>query len=357
MLDGRSWLHHALLMRSATARLLGLLFPILVALATSTLLLVDYLRDLPVICAEGGGCDAIKRTAYAHVFGVPTPAFGVAAFAALGLLALLRNKRGRQLFEWGAGLVGVVGASLIVLQSRLGSFCIFCVITDISAVVVAIASLYRDRLDPPEVSREARREVGALAVVLAFAVPLAVASLKRPILPDVIAQELAKAPKGQIVVVDFADFECPFCRMTHEELEPLLEEHKSQIHLVRELVPLTRIHPHALDAARAACCGELLGKGDAMANSLFAAPVEELTVVGCEHLALTLGLDLTAYRACIADPRTDARIHADREVFDKASVKGDGLPLLWIGDQKLMGAHDRATLEHALETAIARAGS
>jgi uncharacterized membrane protein/predicted DsbA family dithiol-disulfide isomerase len=357
MLDGRSWLHHATLMRSATARLLALLLPILVALATSTLLLVDYLREIPVICAEGGGCDAIKRTPFSHVLGIPVPAFGVVAFLALGGLAIARGETGRRLYVWGAISVGIVGSGLIFLQSLIGAFCIFCVITDAASIVIALSALYRNRLCPPAISGSSRREAGVIALALALVVPLAVAVLKRPALPPVIAEELAKAPKGQVVVVDFADFECPFCRMTHEELEPLLEEHKSQIHLVRELVPLTRIHPHALDAARAACCGELLGKGDAMANALFAAPVEQLTVPGCEQLALTLGLDLTAYRACITDPHTDARIHADRETFDKASVKGDGLPLLWIGEQKLMGAHDRATLQHVLDKAIARAGS
>jgi predicted DsbA family dithiol-disulfide isomerase len=281
----------------------------------------------------------------------------VVAFLGLGVLAMLRGDIGRRLYTLAAGAVGVAGAGFILLQGYLGAFCIFCVITDSSSVIIALVALSRHSWDPPAVSASARREVGAVALALSFLVPLAVAAFKRPIVPPVIAEELAKAPKGQVVVVDFADFECPFCRMTHEELEPLLEAHKGQVKVVRELVPLTRIHRHALDAARAACCGELLGKGDAMANALFSAPVEELTVPGCEQIALTLGLDLTAYRACIADPRTDARIHADRETFDKATVKGDGLPLIWIGEHKLMGAQDRAALQRALDQAIARVGS
>jgi len=381
MRTGQPVLHHAL-MRSATARLLAPLLPILTALAASTLLLVDYMRGVPVICAEGGGCDAIKRTPFAHVLGIPTPAFGVVAFLVVGVLALLKGERARQLFGWAAVVVGAVGGTLLALQARLGTFCVFCVITDVSALLTLASSvLFRGRGAPPAPEPEApppgspeghpyrpdplparpawrlAREAGAAALVLAFVVPLVIALTKRPMLPPVIAEQLAKAPKGQVVIVDFADFECPYCRMTHEELEPLLESHKGKVHLVRELVPLTRIHPHALDAARAACCGEAQGKGDAMANALFAAPVDDLTMAGCEKIAASLGLDVAAYKACVLDPKTDARIHADRETFDKAAAKVDGLPLMWIGEKKLMGAQDRETLERALDEAIARAGS
>src|SRR6185437_10462513 len=100
------------------------------------------------------------------------------------------------------------------------------------------------------------------------------------------------------------DFECPYCRMTHASLQPLLEAHSNEVRVVRRQVPLP-MHVHAHDAARAACCGEELGKGEAMANALFSAPVEELTPDGCEKLAQSVGLSLDPYRACIADPRTD----------------------------------------------------
>ena len=96
----------------------------------------------------------------------------------------------------------------------------------------------------------------------------------------VIRAEMARTrelgPVGAVTVVDFVDFECPFCRMTHAELEPILEAHRDRLRVVRRQVPL-HMHPHALDAARAACCGERLGSGDAMASALFSAPVDQLT--------------------------------------------------------------------------------
>jgi predicted DsbA family dithiol-disulfide isomerase len=172
--------------------------------------------------------------------------------------------------------------------------------------------------------------------------------------PQVIRDELAQSPPGVVTVVDFVDFECPFCRMTHAELRPLLEAHAGHVRLVRRQAPL-RSHAHAMDAARSACCAEKLGKGDEMADALFTAPVEELTREGCEKIAQRVGLSLEPYRACVADPATDALISADKAEFQAAD--GYALPTLWIGEVQIVGAQPRERLEQALERAMARAGS
>jgi predicted DsbA family dithiol-disulfide isomerase len=110
------------------------------------------------------------------------------------------------------------------------------------------------------------------------------------------------------------------------------------------------LHEHALDAARAACCGDQLGKGDAMAEALFSAPVEELTPDGCAKLAVSLGLDENAFRSCTQDPATDARIQADSAEFRAA--EGHGLPTLWVGQRKIEGAQPAEVFERAIRSAI-----
>ena len=152
-----------------------------------------------------------------------------------------------------------------------------------------------------------------------------------------------------MTVVDFVDFECPFCRMTHAELAPLLAQRKAKVRVARKHVPL-RMHPHAMDAAKAACCGEVLGKGEEMADALFDAPPQDLTPEGCERIAKEQGLDLDAFRACVNDPATAERIEKDKEAF--RAVKGHGLPTLWIDGTKLEGAQDRESLESTLDAAI-----
>jgi predicted DsbA family dithiol-disulfide isomerase len=137
----------------------------------------------------------------------------------------------------------------------------------------------------------------------------------------------------------------------------MLSKLKDKVRVVRKLVPLTRIHPHALDAAKAACCGEELGKGDAMADALFHAPIDDLTPEGCEKIATELGLDPARYSACVQDPKTRERLASDRDEFDHTAAKGDGLPLLWIGERKMMGAQSAEALRRALEEALAKTGS
>ncbi len=206
--------------------------------------------------------------------------------------------------------------------------------------------------DPPE----PRRPRALLASLLAFAVlvPIAIGVTKKAIIPDVIAREIARSPRGEVTVVDFADFECPFCRMTHAVLAPLVAEHRDKIRLVRKNVPLTRMHPHALDAARAACCGEQMGKGEAKADALFAAPVDDLTPEGCAKLAVSLGLDGAAFDRCTHDPATDARIQADQATFKES--QGRGLPTLWIDEDKIEGYPSDDTLEKTLTRAIGQRG-
>ena len=333
------------------------LVPALAGLVASAMLLVDYVRPAPVFCAEGSGCEALRRTAFAAPLGVPLPVVGVLGFLAMGVVSLVPGKAARvaqAALSAGAGAVGVV---LAAVQVRLGHYCPYCGVADASGVAAALVGGWRLARGGWDWAAPAAAVVAAAgALVAAVVVPLAVGlrmAAASPQVPAVIRAEIARTPPGEATIVDFVDFECPFCRMTHAELAPLLEAHRSRIRLVRKQVPL-RIHPHALDAARAACCGERLGKGDAMADALFAAPVQDLTAQGCERIAEAVGLALGPYRACVADPATDARIEADRAEFREAG--GYALPTIWIDETELVGAQPPEALAKALDEALARAG-
>lgn len=343
-------------MRKQTVGAVGLaasLLPALFGLAASAALLVDYLRPRPVFCALGGGCDAVRHTVFAAPLGIPMPAIGVAGFLAIGVTALLPGTRARLVelaLSVGAGLMGLL---LLGVQASMGDFCPYCCVADASGIASALVAAGRlwgaaDAAPPRALSYAA-----AGGLVLAALLPLVTGFRASPV-PQSIRAQIARTPRGDVTIVDFVDFECPFCRMTHAELQPLVEAHKERIRLVRLQVPL-RSHPHALDAARASCCGEQLGKGEAMADALFAEPVEQLTREGCEKLAERLGLPLDAYRACVADPATGARIDEDRAEFGAAG--GYALPTIWIDDLELVGSQSRAVLTQALENALARAGS
>jgi len=334
---------------SDLGRWASLVVPSLVSLAASATLLVDYTRPIPVFCDPGGGCDAVKRTSFAYVAHIPTPAFGVAVFLALGVLALLRGPKVRIAQLVLAGAAALVSLGLLGVQAKIGHFCPYCVVSDVSALVLLAAAFYRHRTawDPPP-SRLAF--VPSASLALAVVIPALLPFVVKPKAPALIVEENAKSPRGVVTILDFADFECPWCRENHKELAPLVEEHKDRVRVVRKQVPLTSIHPHAWSAALAATCAEKMGKGEAVAEALFAVEVQNLTGEGCEKIAVAAGLELEAFRACIKDPSTPAKVLADKEAFK--SVGGKGLPLVFIGTKRLDGANERATLEAALLEAL-----
>jgi uncharacterized membrane protein/predicted DsbA family dithiol-disulfide isomerase len=334
------------------AALAASVVPAATGLVASAMLAVDYRNPVPVFCAEGSGCDVLKHTTLASFGGVPTPILGILGFLAVGVASLLPGSIARLaqlVFSVGAATVGIL---LVFAQAVISHYCAYCCVADASAVACAGAAgwrLTRPRSDTP---RPQAAWVAALALLVAGIVPFGIGS-RRPGVPSVIQEEIARTPPGTVTIVDFVDFECPFCRMTQAALQPVLDEYRSRIRLVRRQVPL-HIHLHARDAARAACCGQLLGMGDAMAEALFAAPVGELTPSGCENLAESIGLTLESYRACVVDPKTDARIEADRSEFKAA--QGTALPTIWINDQPLVGAQRTDVLKMVVASALARTG-
>ncbi len=342
------------------------LVPALVGLVASVMLAVDYSRPMPVFCSENLGCAAVRNTSYAAWLGVPTPILGASSFLLLAVVSLVNappstedpaKPRMRHLvraLQLAAGAVaGLVGLFFIVVQARIGHYCPYCLVADASGIASALAAGARSWVSRGEPAPRAVWGIGAGLVAAAAGVPLALGLIASPV-PRVVREEDARTPRGEITVVDFVDFECPFCRMTNDALEPLLAARRGEVHLVRRMVPLARIHPHAMDAARAECCAERLGKADEMAEALFAAPIDELTPEGCAGMARHLGLPLEAYRACIADPATDAAIERDKAEFRAAG--GVALPTIWVDGQVLIGLQTTEQLAAALDKAGARVG-
>lgn len=189
--------------------------------------------------------------------------------------------------------------------------------------------------------------VRSIIVVLATLATLAACRS----VPSAVQRELAKTPRGQTVVVLFTDFQCPFCRRTHAALEPVVRDREGRVRVVLRHVPLPR-HPDADGAARAAICAERLGTpaaAEAVARALFTSP--DLGEAACEAIAAGVGLDVAQLRACVASPETAQRLTDDLAAFEEAG--GDGVPLVFVGDTRLDGSQDRATLERAVDASLA----
>ena len=286
-----------------------------IGLAASVASLVDFFG--PTFCAASG-CATVRASPWAHPLGVPMPVLGIAYFAAM--LFVRGRLRLALAIAGGAWALGLVALQAFVI----GAWCKLCLVVDPAAIVLAVTA-----------GRERPRLTWLAAPALA-AVGLVLVWWTHEAMPPA-----ATMPPDAIV--EYLDFECPFCRELAPKLAAALPADAT---VVRKMVPLP-MHPHAMTAALAWCCADAQGKGDAMAAALFAAPPDELTPAGCERIAETVGCDLARYRHDL--PAMADRVAADLEQAKRANVRS--LPTVYIGGQRFIDA-DVTVSE--LKAAVAR---
>jgi protein-disulfide isomerase/uncharacterized membrane protein len=323
--------------------LLLLRIALLLAIGVSVALLIDYLRPLPAFCDIGSGCERVKVSPYAHIFGLPLPIFGVLGFVALMVLSWSSEPWARRLTRVLAIAAGVAGIALLSIQGLvLHVFCKLCMAVDIAAIVAGLSAAFAGSSDDD--ARAAQPWFWPATTIVALAVPGAWALFQpSPPVPPEIASLWVP---DKINVVEFADFQCPFCRKLHPAMTQLLGEYADRVHFVRLNMPLS-MHPDARTAARAYCCAENQGHGQAMADALFSA--ESLSSESCEKIAKSVGVPIDAYRSCVHDAATDA--HIDDQMRQVRAAGLAGLPTVWIGSEVIVGLQSEDTLSAAFAKA------
>ncbi len=308
-----------------------------IGLGASAASLVDALGADAAFCAESG-CATVRASAWAHPAGVPMPLLGVAFFAVmLGLSVVPRPRVRTALALAGAAwALALIGVQALVLHA----WCKLCMIADPAALGLAAAVLSGAR------TVRWSRCLAALAVPGLAAVPIVFAVVGAAAAPTAVVTTAPRVP-GRVVVVEFVDFECPFCR----DLAPRVTRAIAHVPVtvVRKMVPLP-MHPHARSAALAWCCADAQGRGEAMAAALYAADLDALTPAGCAALAAGVGCDMERYREALVDPATAARIAADMAAAKAANI--GGLPTIVIDGTPFTGGnHTEAELAAAIDRA------
>lgn len=334
---------------AAAALDIAIFVEILVAIVAATSLLVDYLRPAPVFCSALSGCDELKKSEYAALFGVPLPALGLAGLVVLLGLWFFTAKRARQAFAL-VGAVGAVAAGyLLSVQFKLETFCSFCITVDTCAILIGTMGVSRALLAEPW-ERPRRLSIGMVAGALVLAGATYVwGSHRKAKVPDPIEAILdASEQDGKIVVIDFIDLECPYCRLNHVFMDMELKRHADRIVVVTKHVPLP-MHPHARDAAIAAVCAG--DKERQAVDRIAGMPPAALTKERLRDAVVDLGVARSAYDKCLSAPETTQRIEGDVRAFRESG--GRGLPTVWIDRVPLEGAQKPAQIRATLEAALA----
>ena len=194
-----------------------------------------------------------------------------------------------------------------------------------------------------------------------------------PQVPEIVDMvvDIAGAPvKGdgsaRVTVVEFTDYQCPFCSRHFKQTWPRLEQdfvNTGKARFVLRDLPIEAIHPQAFKAAEAAYCAGKQGKFWEMHDQLF----NNQSALNRRDLsahAQALGLNLTAFDQCVDSEAGAAQIRKD--VADSRQAGARGTPIFYVGvtdpnsnqlrvTRIIRGAHSYATFKETIDALLSPA--
>lgn len=141
----------------------------------------------------------------------------------------------------------------------------------------------------------------------------------------------AEAP---VTIVEFSDFQCPYCRNVQPTLKRIAESYGDKIRLVFKHLPLTDIHPRALPAALAAFCAGEQGAFWQYHDALFAS--DDLSPEWLGQTAARLGLHPPRFESCLGSEKARAAVLGDAQEARRLGI--NGTPTFVINGQPVSGA-------------------
>ena len=132
---------------------------------------------------------------------------------------------------------------------------------------------------------------------------------------------------AKIVIVEYSDLECPFCKVFHNTMHKVIDNSNGKVAWVYRHYPIPQLHPKAFYEAEATECAWEQGENDAFwkyTDRLFEVtpsnnglPESELA-----KIAQYVGLNVTAFNDCLTSGKFKNKIQADIDDGNKAGVNG-----------------------------------
>lgn len=340
----------------------------------------------PMACL-GTGCDVVRASSYARVLGLPLPSYGAAMYAALALLIFAQALASTPLergLRFAVGLISGAGffASLYLTGVEafvIHAWCVWCVVSAL-AVTVIFALVLFDLAHPAShlfisarsgdrnvVLRPAWTYVIVLMAAIVSGVP-AFLFLSRhgepppgqPAPLEALASRLVRPEShltgnlgAPVTVVEFADFECPYCGQAEKTVREIRQKYGNEMRFVFRHFPQPRLHPLAEKAAEASECAAEQGKFWEAAEKFYDQQ-NDLSPAALERYAQELGLDLDRFRQCLSSGRPTARVQQDVE--DARALGIRWTPTFIIGQRKIEGALELAQFSKLIDQELASRG-
>ena len=167
---------------------------------------------------------------------------------------------------------------------------------------------------------------------------------------DVAGRPTRGPVSAPVTIVEFTDYECPFCRQYFAQTLPaIMEKYGSRVRYVVMNYPLESLHAHANGASQAAECAADQGKFWEYHDALFVAP--SLTRRNLRRLAGKVKLDRKAFGTCLDSGAKTKLVQA--HVALGTSLGVTGTPSFFINGHMIEGALPLPLLEQAIDSAFA----
>ncbi|MBK7863207.1 MAG: thioredoxin domain-containing protein [Archangiaceae bacterium] len=180
-------------------------------------------------------------------------------------------------------------------------------------------------------------------------VEITLAAPKKP-KKEVEAKGPSRGPEGaKVTIVEFSDFQCPFCSRAHDTVEEVMSAYAGKVRLVFRHFPL-EFHAQAPKAAEAALCADEQKKFWEYHDVLFKNQ-QKLQVEDLKAHATALGLDGAKFNECLDSGRMAAVVKTDTEAGHKAGVSGT--PAFFINGNVLSGAQPLEEFKRVIDAELA----
>lgn len=157
----------------------------------------------------------------------------------------------------------------------------------------------------------------------------------------------SRGPSDALVtIVEFEDFQCPFCKKAQETIQQVLARYKDRVRLVHRDFPLQPLHPASLKAHEAGRCAEAQGKfweyRDLLYKNAPSAGLEQLASYASQLL-----INVNDFRKCLDSEKFKAAVQKDEDEGARLGVQGT--PAFFINGRLLSGAQPESEFSRMID--------
>ncbi len=157
-------------------------------------------------------------------------------------------------------------------------------------------------------------------------------------------------PDARVTIVEFSDFQCPFCQRAGPVLKEVLARYPQDVRLVYRQLPLDNLHPRARAAAEASLCADDQDRFWPYHDRLFENP-RAFSQEDLVRHASELGLDVERFRRCVTERTFQARVQEDADAAAAAGI--GGTPAFLVNGVLLSGARPASAFVQLIEEELA----